>query len=345
MTPGELIALNDQIAAMARAGLPLDRGLSELAREMRRGRLRTVTEALANDLRSGKTLPEAVAQQKRQLPSYYSALLTAGMRSGRLPEVLATLGGYTRQLSLLGSILIEALFYPAIVLIVGYSLFLAVLYFIAPQFKKIFDEFGLQLPAFTQLFLDASDHLLVLAAAPIGAVIGVLVLYFVTTRTPRGKWLASQVISSVPIIGKFLRSARLAAFTELLALLVKYGVPLPEAFRLAGQGSSDAVIRATAEDVALSLERGTPLGQSLQGRGLVPEWTAWMTANGEARGDLADTLEEIAELYRRQVDGRAAILRSILPGALIFLVAGLFIGSFVMAMFLPLIKLLEGLSK
>src|SRR5262245_7545711 len=83
-----LITLNEEIAGMARAGLPLDQGLAALARDMGRGRLQQVTAGIADGLKSGLTLPEAIARQGDRVPPYYSGLLLAGVRSGRLQDVL-----------------------------------------------------------------------------------------------------------------------------------------------------------------------------------------------------------------------------------------------------------------
>src|SRR5207247_1261089 len=109
MNADELIALNEQIAGMARAGLPLDQGLSSLAKEMGRGRLRRVTESIASDLRDGATLPEAVARRQKELPPYYANLITAGVRTGRLPEVLATLTTYARTVAVTRTIVVDSL--------------------------------------------------------------------------------------------------------------------------------------------------------------------------------------------------------------------------------------------
>src|SRR3954465_11575786 len=116
MKAEELIALNEEIAGMARAGLPLDQGLAALAREMGKGRLQRVTAQLADDLRAGCTLPQALERQRGRVPPYYAALVTAGIRSGRVSEVLATLTVYARSLAELRSTIVSAIFYPAVVL-------------------------------------------------------------------------------------------------------------------------------------------------------------------------------------------------------------------------------------
>src|SRR5437773_11110165 len=90
----DLVVLNEEIAGMARAGLPLDQGLAAMAREMGRGRLQQVTASLARDLHAGQTLPEALAGQSGRVPSFYAGLVSAAIRTGRISEVLATLTAY-----------------------------------------------------------------------------------------------------------------------------------------------------------------------------------------------------------------------------------------------------------
>src|SRR5438034_10782210 len=140
MNADDLIALNEQIAGMARAGLPLDQGLSSLAKEMGRGRLRQVTQAIASDLRDGATLPEAVARRQKELPPYYANLITAGVRTGRLPEVLATLTTYARTVAVTRTIVVDSLLYPIVVMLSALLLFAGVLIFIVPGFDKIFKD-------------------------------------------------------------------------------------------------------------------------------------------------------------------------------------------------------------
>lgn len=345
MTPEDLIALNEQIAGMARAGLPLDQGLAAMAKEMGKGRLHKVTQALADDLRAGHPLQEALERQKNQVPPFYASLVAAGIRSGRIGEVLATLTVYAHTVANVRTTIREALFYPVTVMLVALVMFVGLGYFVLPQFEDIFKEFGMKLPAVSEILLTVLRHPMRCFVNPLLLILFVLVVTrWQLRRTELGRCLWARFVYAVPILGTLLRSARLAAFTDLLAILVDHTVPLPEAFVLAGAATSDPLMASTARDVERGLSLGMPLGATLRGRGLVPEWVAWMVGLGEKRGTLGQTLHQIADVYRRQVEMRAALLRNVLPPFLIIVTAGLFVGVFACAVMLPMIKLLEGLS-
>jgi general secretion pathway protein F len=346
MNADELTTLNDQIAGMARAGLPLDEGLASLAREMGRGRLRRVTDALVEDLRAGKTLPEALEQRKGELPPYYASLAEAGLRTGRLPEVLRTLTDYARTVAQTRAIVIEAFLYPAVVLGLALVLFFVMSSYVLPQFEEIFQDFRLSLPLVTKGVLAIGRDAWTRLGLPLVVLAGLLVLVRVWMRyTERGRRAWTQVIYVIPLVGTLVRSARLASFVELMAILVEHSVPLPEAMQLAADASSDPYLSGQAQVVRARLENGDPLGVALKGRGLLPEWVAWMTLAGERRGALPATLYQVAASYRRSVETRANVLRNVLPTFVIICTAAVLAGAFILAMVLPLVNLIEGLSK
>jgi type II secretory pathway component PulF len=346
MQADDLITLNEEIAAMARAGLPLDQGLAALAHEMGRGPLKQVTAQLATDLRAGRTLPEALDRQRSRVPPFYAGLVEAGVRSGRIAEVLATLTVYARTVAGVRTTIIDAAFYPVVVLVCATAILLAVVCFLVPQYGEIYSGFGMQVPAITEFVLTVGRHPVELVVAPLLALLGMGILIKATlggTEWGRRWWI--RFVYAVPIVGTLLRSARMAAFTDLLAILVDYGVPLPRALALAADASSDPFLAANAREAQRDLEAGMPLGQVLQNRLLVAQLVAWMTTVGERRGELGKTLHQVAELYRTQVDRRATLLRTVLPPFLIIATAGLLVCLFVFALILPMLRLLEGLSK
>jgi type II secretory pathway component PulF len=345
LSADDLITLNEEIAGMARAGLPLDKGLEVLAREMGRGRLQQVTAQLAADLQAGHPLPEALERQGGRVPPFYAGLVAAGIRTGRISEVLATLTIYTRALIDLRGTVVSALFYPAVVLGVAFTLFGLICFLLVPQFEKFFADFRLRLPAVTEFVLVLGRHPMLYVVTPAVSATGtLLVLRWVLLSTEGGRRTWVRLVYAVPLVGTLIRAARLASFTELLAILVDHSLPLPEAFRLAGEASSDPNMADGARRIEQDLREGLPLGAVLRERGVVPELVAWMTGVGEQRGTLGPTLHQVAELYRRQVEMRAALLRSVLTPFLIIVTAAIVVGLFLFAVMLPLIGLLKGLS-
>jgi type II secretory pathway component PulF len=344
MTSEELVTLNDQIASMARAGLPLDQGLHALARDMAAGRLRRVTMALANDLQAGATLAQALEARRNEVPPYYGALMTAGVRSGRIADVLATLTAYARSIVHLRTILVEAAFYPGVILLYGFTIFSALILFVVPQFEQIYRDFNMKLPALTELVLWlAQETWGFIVVVPLVGLLTLLLLRFAFGLDERGRRAWARWVYAVPIVGTMIRSARLAAFADLLAILVENETPLPEAFRLAGQACSDPITAAEAQQAAKELETGLALGDVLRHRGLAPEWVGWMLGHGERAGNLPASLRQIASLYRRAVEIRAHFLRTSLPPFLILLLAVVFMTTFVIAIMLPIFQLFRAL--
>jgi type II secretory pathway component PulF len=346
MTSDDLIALNDEIAALARAGLPLDHGLKALSEELDRGQLRQVTAQLAADLRAGLTLPEAMQRQGKRVPPFYAALLEAAVQSGRVPEVLTTLTTYSRAVADLRGTILDATIYPAVVLVFAVAILAVVVGYLIPQYGELFRQFSMRLPVITEVVLAVCRRPGAFLVAPVLAVAGVLLLTrAVLAGTERGRCAWARAVYALPIVGTLLRDARLAAFTDLLAILADHGLPLPRAFYLAGEASSDPFLAAGARQARQDVEAGLPLGPALRHRLLVPELIAWMTTVGEQRGDLGRAFHQVAELYRRKVERRAALLRTVLPPFLIIATAGVVVCLFVFALILPMVRLLEALSK
>lgn len=340
----DLITLNDEIAAMARAGLPLDQGLRALAREMRSGRLQRVTAAVAADLEAGRTLPEALDAQAGRVPPFYGALVSAGVRSGRLDSVLATLTIYARSIADLRATVIGAVFYPVVVLIVACALFGFIASFLLPQFDHLFRGFGINLPPVTRAALAIGRHPIEVFVVGPGSLVMLIILTRLALTGGFGQYTRTRLLYSVPLVGTLIRSSRMAAFVDLLAILVEHELPLPAAFRLAGEAASDPIMAMASGQIESDLSGGMPLAESLRNRRAVPGLMAWMMLVGERRGRLAESLRQAAEVYRRQAEMRALLLRSVLPPVLLLGISAVVVGFFIAALFMPLIKLITELS-
>jgi type II secretory pathway component PulF len=259
--------------------------------------------------------------------------------------VLATLTTYARSIANLRTTIVDALFYPAIILIFAAILVICYCVFILPRFQQIFRDFNMRLPAITELAFAVGANPINYIVLPVLAILSAaLFLRLALGLTERGRMMRARILYALPIVGMLIRSARLSAFAELLGILIDQKTPLPDALRLAGEGSSEPILAAATRRIHADLSQGTPLAVALRGRGLVPEWVSWMVGLGERRGNLGQTLRQVAEMYRRQVETRAALFRTVLPPILLIVTAGLFVPVFVLSMMLPMFKLLEGLA-
>jgi general secretion pathway protein F len=304
-----------------------------------------VTKQLGDDLHAGLTLPQALERQQGRVPPYYAALLAAGIRSGRLSEVLGTLTMYARSLADFRSSLVSALIYPAIVLILGLGVLVGVAVLVLPGFADIFDKMKVRLPWMTQALLFVGEHVVEILILPLAVlIVGLFLVRWVLRFSRGGRMAWARLVYSMPLTGALIRSARLAAFTDLLGILVDQSVPLPEALRLAGEASSDPLLAEGIKQVEADVQHGLPLGEALRCRALVPALVVWMTGFGERQGTLGSALHHLAQMYRRQAEARATLLRTVLPPLLIILLAGLLAGLFIFGLMSPMYSLLEGLG-
>lgn len=341
----DLALLNEEISALAKAGLPLDQGLASLAEEMRRGRMRTVTLNLAADLHHGLSLPEAMAKQEGSIPRYYGRVVAAGIRTGNVGEVLATLATYGRSLAEIRWSVVSAILYPTILFVISIGLMVFLCHFIMPQFESIFENFQIRLPVMTEAVLWVSRHWVwIFVVPPVSIVTFLLVWRTILMRSDAGRARWAGFVYGIPILGSLIQRARLAAFVDLLSLLVRRAVPLPEAFALAGEAAADPVMQIGSRLVIEDLKHGQALGESLAARQLMPRSAAWMIAVAERRGTLADTLANLAQMYRTSVQLRTRLIGTILPPALVLIVGVVVAVFFVFGVSAPMLSLLEGLS-
>jgi type II secretory pathway component PulF len=198
----------------------------------------------------------------------------------------------------------------------------------------------------TVLVLSLGGHPLELIVLPLVVIVaGLLGIRFALRRTRAGRVLWARFVYGIPLIGTLLRASRMAAFTELLAILVDHKVPLPEAVRLAGEASSEPIMAEAVDHLRHDLEQGRSLSEALKKHKAVPEVVTWMASLGEQRGALGASLHQMAELYRRQANLRATLLRTLMPPLLLIATAGVLVGIFALCVMLPMFKLLDGLSR
>jgi general secretion pathway protein F len=350
----DLAALNDEIAGLVRAGVPLEMGLASWGRDVS-GQLGRVVTRLSEAVARGQTLPQSLAEARGEIPDVYHALVTAGLKSGNLPAALESLSASARNLKDVRGAVTLAVLYPLALVVIGYFLFCLLLGTVFPALMLLYDgsppKFLSSLAGFAKsadvgIPIPGTQRVIPLVIVP--PLVLVFAAVFAWIRTRRASMLDAAAgagfLSWIPAAGRAVRHARAASFAEIMALLIEHGVPLHEALTLAAECTSDQRLVRSAKARAASLERGGAMAENGRSLAGFPPLVAWLIASGAPQPALAALARHVADTYRRGIARDARWLRDHLPMWLVVLVGGSIVLLFGLTMLVPFANLLEALG-
>ena len=340
----EFLLFNQQLASITKAGVPLERGLRELAHDVASKSMRQLIGDVASDLEAGVPIEEAFGKREKEFPPLYGRILKAGVETGRLSEMLTSLN---RHLELAGHtrrIIFEAISYPLVILTLGAIIITGVFRFVIPQFKPVLEEMvGGRLNPLTRGVLSMADHVVVfwlgVGILIVAAVLGLTAL----ASTPMGRRLREALLLRVPVIGQLYFNSILSRMAEAMAVLVGAGCDIPEALRLGAVSSGSEKLLLDSEIVAGRLEQGANLLEAGQSARLLPRLFVYSIQLGAQRNELQDNLYSLGEMHADQARVGQAHLQIVLLPLLLMLIGGV-IATAVLAMFLPMIQVVTSLS-
>ncbi len=334
----QLISLNDEMAALVRAGIPLEAGLTTLGQEMP-GRLGRMASFLSERISAGESLDRILTNHEDRFPPLWRAVVQAGLRSGKLSSALESMSITGRRVAELRRAFGLALLYPIIVAMLAFASFILLTTKLAPITLGAYED------------LTSSSDLLLSWLVAIGSTVkwwGVAVPVAVAMigslwwyRTGRAE-LPKATASST----KFgsLRAGRVAAFAEILALLIRQHVPLHEAISLAGAASGDTNLGRCSKVLAGQLERGETLAVGDENLQAFPPLLGWLLTVGGEPESLAHTLSDMAQQYRQRAERATSWATVYLPIVLTAVVGGSIVLIQTIAVFRPIYKLLIALG-
>jgi general secretion pathway protein F len=357
ITLDELVALNDEMLALVRAGVPLEQGLADVRHDVR-GNLGRISGILAERMTRGETLPHILATSPEQFPPLYRAIVQAGIRSGRLAAALEETSASIRRLAALRRLVMLAMIYPLIVFFVCYGMFLFFAVKIAPL---IYRAAPLEHPPVV-LRAIASIHN---GIEWWGAILPAIVLTLAIMWWYRSRQTlvlqtggSARIFGWVPSFRRLLDETRAAGFAETLALLIDHDVPLSEAMTLAAEASGDFRLISAATRLADEVSAGivksnsaaanretTDRDASGSANAAIPPMLQWLIATGARQPALGKALRDAADSYRRRAVRRADWLRVRLPVVLMLGIGGTVTVLYALALFVPWTSLLYELTK
>ena len=333
-----------QLSTLQDAGLPILRSLRILEKQMKPSVLKNALIDVVEDVESGMTLSEAMGRHPKAFDRLYVNMVRAGEAGGALEIILKRLAEFKEKSQSLKKKIIGAMVYPAVVITVAVSILIFIMVAIIPKFKSIFTDFNLQLPWMTKTLIQISNWVAQywywIPLFPVGFYL--LIKLIRLTKT--GTYILDRMILWIPVVGTLVEKTIVARTMRTLGTLVSSGVPILEALSILRDTANNAVFEKMFQRVLESISEGDTIAEPLKKARLVDDMVVNMIEVGEETGDLDTMLYKVADFYDEEVDNLVKSLISLLePIMIVFL--GITIGGIVISLFLPLIKLLEGLSK
>jgi type II secretory pathway component PulF len=329
------------LASITKTGIPLEKGLREIAADVgSRGMRRLITE-IADELERGSSIEDAIQKRQRHFPALYGHILKAGVESGRLSEMLTSLNRHLELAAATRRIIFEAFCYPAVVFVLTSVIITLIFILVVPQYAEVIIDMAdrAALPALTRWFLAMADHVAQFWGGVGLFVCAIVIVFVLLSGAPAGKRFQESILLQIPVVGRVYHNGSLAKMAEAMALLVGAGCTMSTCLRLGSGASGSEKLKLESELLAGRIEEGAGIVEAGHFCRMIPRLFLYSVQLGSQRNELQDNLYGLGEMYSSQTRCMQARLQSILPPALIIFL-GLIIGLMVLAMFLPMVRMI-----
>ena len=334
-----------QLATLVKAGMPILRSLEVLARQEKRPAFKQVLESIADTIRSGGNFSDGLAANDHVFDRLYINMVKAGEAGGVLQTVLERLSVFMEKAQKILSKVKSAMIYPAVIVSVATVIVSILMIFVVPKFQEIFTGLlkGQPLPWLTQRLLDISNFLKDHYPIAIGGIVAAYFAFKIFGKTNFGRRIIDWLLIHMPVVGDLFLKAAIARFTRTFGTLLASGVPILQALTITRDTSGNVHIANAINVVHDRVKEGDNVAKPLESTHIFPGMVTSMIEVGEETGALADMLTRIADTYDEEVDNAVAGLTSVIEPIMIVFMA-VMVGTIVIALFLPLVSIIQNLS-
>ena len=344
----ELMIFTRQLATLIDAGLPLLQSLTVLGKQEPNPNLRATIEALGEAVQGGATFSEALAAYPRLFNKLFVNMVKAGELGGVLEVVLKRLAEYQEKANKLRGKITSAMVYPCIILTIAVGILVFLMLVIVPKFKGMFESQNMELPALSEFVFNFSDNCMACDVVPfIPNAVFVLILVGLAIvglgiwkRTPKGGRAIDTFLLKLPKLGQLIKVSAVARFSRTFGTLVSSGVPILQALLITRDTAGNVVVSDAVTKIHDAVREGESIVTPMTSTTVFPPMMISMVDVGEETGQLPDMLMKVADVYDEEVDNNVTALTAMLEPLMIVFLA-VVVGSIVLAMFMPMMKIIE----
>ena len=341
----QLTTFTRQMSTLVNAGLPLMRALRVLQRQEKNVALRDAVVQMAESIESGSTFAEALAAHPKIFDRLFVNMVKAGEIGGVLDVVLARLAEFQEKAEKIKGKVKSAMTYPIVVLVMALSILMFLMTYIVPKFADIFGDLmgGKGMPMLTQFVMNASSVMVHRFPVVLIVIVVLVVVIKLLARTDKGRYGLDQFKLHAPVFGTLISKNSISRFTRTLGTLMSAGVPVLQALNIVKETVGNEVISKAVVTIHDAVKEGENMAPPIASSKVFPPMVVSMVEVGEETGALPDMLMKIADSYDDDVDNAVAAMTSIIEPLLIIFLA-VVVGTIVIALFMPLVSIIGGLS-
>ncbi len=317
---------------------PLEEALRTIARQTEGDHVRTILDRVHSGVVEGRRLSDAMAREPRSFPPLYRAMVQAGEGAGTLPLILERLAGLLERQAQMRAKITSAIAYPVVLAFVATFVVMALMIFVVPKVVDQFDTVGQQLPLLTRIVIAISWFLANYWWALLIVIGAVAVAASYALKDEAVRLRVDRAWLRLPLIGRLTRDLHAARMARTLSTMVGSRLPLLEGLTLTAATVHNRALRAASDDIAESVRTGGSLSAALKRAGIFPPLLVYMSASGEASGQLDTMLERAADYLEREFDTFTSSALSLLEPAIIVLMGGI-VAAIVLSILLPILQL------
>ena len=334
-----------QLATLVNAGLPLMRGIDVLKRQMKDPQMLEALDGISENIAAGGTFSEALTQFPKIFDNLYINMVKAGEAGGVLEVGLGRLAEFAEKSEKIKNKVKGAMIYPIVVLMAAVGITGFLLVTVIPKFKQVFADMmgGAELPAITQFVIDASEYVQHNGLVVVAAVAAIVLAKKLIGKTEKGAYLFDVMALKMPVTGTLVQRTAVSRLTRTLGTLLSSGVPILQSLVIVRDTTGNRVVSNAIQNVHDAVKEGEGMTGPLSQCWVFPPMVVSMVEVGEETGALADMLTRVANTYDDEVDNAVAGMTAAIEPALIIVLA-VVVGTIVVAMFLPMIKIISSVS-
>jgi type IV pilus assembly protein PilC len=351
----DLSTFTRQLATLLEAGLPLLRALEVMIRQERNLRFKAVLEQIAEQVKSGNSFSDGLSQHPKVFDRLYINMVKAGEAGGVLDTVLSRLAGFMEKALKTKKKVKSAMVYPIVVVFVAVAIVALLMAFVVPKFQTIFDDMleGAALPKPTQIVINISetfqkvmfftDSMIINIILDIAIIILFVVVVKLIMKTKPAQIAFNWLAINTPKIGELARKVNIARISRTFGTLLSSGVPILQSITISKDITGNTYYSSALSRIHDSVRDGEALAAQMERESVFPNMVTSMVDVGEETGELAEMLNRIADNYDEDVDNAVAGITSIIEPVMIVFLA-LVVGFIVIALFLPIVEIIQQLT-